>query len=72
MLDGGRALFYAAICWATAAYAAGGGQGSSGNAQSQDWTASALKLPYGRSLFGSAGTRTERIASSAPTSATPG
>ncbi|MHA5046948.1 DUF1206 domain-containing protein [Streptomyces sp. SD15] len=55
VLDGGRALFYAAVCWATAAYAAGGGQGSSGNAQSQDWTASALKLPYGRVLVGAAG-----------------
>lgn len=55
VLDGGRAVFYAAICWATAAYAAGGGQGSSGNAQSQDWTASALKLPYGRVLVGAAG-----------------
>ncbi|MER5214269.1 DUF1206 domain-containing protein [Streptomyces sp. NPDC002838] len=55
VLDGGRAVFYAAVCWATAAYAAGGGQGSSGNAQSQDWTASALKLPYGRVLVGAAG-----------------
>ncbi|MER5224490.1 DUF1206 domain-containing protein [Streptomyces flaveus] len=55
VLDGGRAVFYAAICWATAAYAAGGGQGSSGNAQSQDWTASALKLPYGQVLVGAAG-----------------
>ncbi|MFJ4642750.1 DUF1206 domain-containing protein [Streptomyces bobili] len=54
-LDGGRALFYATICWATAAYAAGGGQGSSGNAQSQDWTASALELPYGQVLVGAAG-----------------
>ncbi|MEV6171350.1 DUF1206 domain-containing protein [Streptomyces sp. NPDC051954] len=55
VFDGGRALFYAAICWATAVYAAGGGKGSSGNAQSQGWTASALKLPYGRVLVGSAG-----------------
>lgn len=54
-LDGGRALFYAGICWATAAYAAGGGQGSSGNAQSQDWTASALELPYGQVLVGAGG-----------------
>ncbi|ELP67208.1 DUF1206 domain-containing protein [Streptomyces turgidiscabies] len=54
-LDGGRALFYAAVCWATAVYAAGGGQGDSGNAQSQDWTASALKLPAGRFLVGAAG-----------------
>jgi F0F1-type ATP synthase membrane subunit c/vacuolar-type H+-ATPase subunit K len=55
VLDGGRALFSAAICWATAAYAAGGGQGSSGNAQSQDWTASALKLPCSQVLVGTAG-----------------
>ncbi|MDO0911046.1 DUF1206 domain-containing protein [Streptomyces sp. DT2A-34] len=55
VLDGGRALFYAAICSATAAYAAEGGQGSSGNAQSQDWTASALELPYGQVLVGAAG-----------------
>ncbi|UIX31046.1 DUF1206 domain-containing protein [Streptomyces sp. GQFP] len=55
VLDGGRALFYAAVCWATAVYAAGGGQGSSGNEQSQDWTASALELPYGRVLVGAAG-----------------
>ncbi|MEU9012575.1 DUF1206 domain-containing protein [Streptomyces sp. NPDC048479] len=55
LLDGGRALFYAAVCWATAAFAAGSGQGSSGDAKSQDWTASALKLPYGRVLVGTAG-----------------
>ncbi|MFD9324730.1 DUF1206 domain-containing protein [Streptomyces sp. NPDC060065] len=55
VLDGGRAVFYAAICWATAVYAAGGGQGSSGNEQSQDWTASALELSYGQVLVGAAG-----------------
>ncbi|MFK4222433.1 DUF1206 domain-containing protein [Streptomyces sp. NPDC019890] len=55
LLDGGRALFYAAVCWATAAFAAGSGQGSSGDAKSQDWTASALELPYGRVLVGAAG-----------------
>ncbi|MCX4767315.1 DUF1206 domain-containing protein [Streptomyces sp. NBC_01275] len=54
-LDGGRAVFYASVCWGTAVYAAGGGQGSSGNAQSQDWTASALELPYGQALVGAAG-----------------
>ncbi|MCL6668765.1 DUF1206 domain-containing protein [Streptomyces panaciradicis] len=54
-LDGGRAVFYAFVCWTTAVYAAGGGQGSSGNAQSQDWTASALKLSYGQVLVGAAG-----------------
>jgi hypothetical protein len=55
LLDGGRAVFYAAVCWATAAFAAGSGQGSSGDAKSQDWTASALKLPYGRVLVGVVG-----------------
>ncbi|WP_369237087.1 DUF1206 domain-containing protein [Streptomyces sp. R21] len=54
-LDGGRAVFYAFVCWTTAVYAAGGGQGSSGNAKSQDWTASALKLSYGQVLVGAAG-----------------
>ncbi|MWA08246.1 DUF1206 domain-containing protein [Streptomyces sp. BA2] len=55
LLDGGRALFYGFICWATATYAAGGGQGSSGNAQSKDWTASVLKLPYGQLLVAAGG-----------------
>ncbi|MFJ5261103.1 DUF1206 domain-containing protein [Streptomyces sp. NPDC088387] len=55
LLDGGRAVFYAAVCWATADYAAGGGQGSSGNKQSQDWTESALGLPYGQELVGAGG-----------------
>lgn len=47
--------FREGVCWATAVYAAGGGQGSSGNAQSQDWTASALKLSYGQVLVGAGG-----------------
>ncbi|MFH8409243.1 DUF1206 domain-containing protein [Streptomyces sp. NPDC018019] len=55
LLNGGRAVFYAVVCWATAAYAAGSGGGGSGNAQSQDWTAAALKLPYGRVLVALAG-----------------
>ncbi|MFE9688073.1 DUF1206 domain-containing protein [Streptomyces sp. NPDC006285] len=55
LLDGGRALFYGFICWATATYAAGGGQGSSGNAKSKDWTASVLKLPYGQILVAAGG-----------------
>ncbi|MEV0523811.1 DUF1206 domain-containing protein [Streptomyces sp. NPDC050439] len=54
-LDGGRAVFYAFVCWATASYAAGGGQGSSGDAKSQDWTKTALELPYGRYLVGAGG-----------------
>ncbi|GAA3913569.1 DUF1206 domain-containing protein [Streptomyces lacrimifluminis] len=55
LLDGGRAVFYASVCWATAVYAAGGGQGSSSNEQSKDWTASALELSYGQVLVGAAG-----------------
>jgi hypothetical protein len=55
LLDGGRAVFYASICWGTAVFAAGSGGGSSGNAKSQDWTASALKLPGGRVLVGLVG-----------------
>lgn len=52
LLDGVKALLYAATCWATAAYAAGSGGTSSGNAQSQDWTASAMKYSGGRILVG--------------------
>ncbi|MEU5951654.1 DUF1206 domain-containing protein [Streptomyces sp. NPDC047525] len=54
-LDGGRAAFYAFVCWATATYAAGGSQGSSGDAKSQDYTKTTLELPYGRYLVGAAG-----------------
>ncbi|MFJ4782362.1 DUF1206 domain-containing protein [Streptomyces sp. NPDC088794] len=54
-LDAGRAVFYAFVCWGTAVYAAGGGQGSSSNEQSKDWTSSALKLPFGQVLVGAAG-----------------
>lgn len=54
-LDGGRAAFYAFVCWATASYAAGGSQGSSGNEESKDWTATTLDLPYGRFLVGAGG-----------------
>jgi hypothetical protein len=55
VLDGGRAVFYGSVCWGTAAYAAGRGQGSSGNAKSQEWTASALQPSYGQALVGAAG-----------------
>jgi hypothetical protein len=55
ILSAGRAVFYASVCWGTAAYAAGSGGRSGGNAQSQDWTASALKLPGGRVLVAVAG-----------------
>ncbi|MFC7216842.1 DUF1206 domain-containing protein [Streptomyces polyrhachis] len=54
LLDGGRAVFYAAVCWATAAYAAGGAA-SGGDETSKDWTASVLELPYGRVLVGAGG-----------------
>ncbi|MFI6091275.1 DUF1206 domain-containing protein [Streptomyces sp. NPDC051218] len=54
-LDGGRAVFYGFVCWATAVYAAGQRKGSSGDAKSQDWTKSALELPYGRYLVGAGG-----------------
>ncbi len=50
LLSAGRAVFYASVCWGTAAYAAGYGGQSGGNAKYQDWTASALKLPGGQVL----------------------
>lgn len=55
LMNAGRALFYAFVCWGTAAYAAGAGGTGGGDAASQDWTASALKLPAGRWLVGAAG-----------------
>ncbi|WP_307813844.1 DUF1206 domain-containing protein [Streptomyces sp. N35] len=55
LLDGGRALFYGFICWATATYAAGGGQGAGGNKQSKDWTATVLKMAYGQVLVAAGG-----------------
>ncbi|MFE9570586.1 DUF1206 domain-containing protein [Streptomyces sp. NPDC006692] len=59
LLDGGRALFYAFVCWGTAAFAAGrggdGGGTGGGDAKSRDWTASALNLSYGRVLVAVAG-----------------
>ena len=55
VLSAGRAAFYASVCWGTAAYAAGSGGQSSSNAKSQDWTASALKLPGGQVLVAIAG-----------------
>lgn len=55
VLNAGRAVFYASVCWGTATYAAGSGGGSSSNSQSKDWTSSALKLPGGRILVGVAG-----------------
>lgn len=55
LLSAGRAVFYASVCWGTAAFAAGSGGRSGSNAKSQDWTASALRLPAGRVLVTAAG-----------------
>ena len=55
LLSAARAVFYASVCWGTAAYAAGSGGQSGSDAKSQDWTASALKLPAGRVLVALAG-----------------
>ncbi|WP_037900621.1 DUF1206 domain-containing protein [Streptomyces sp. NRRL S-350] len=55
VLNAGRALFYASVCWGTAAYAAGNGTGSDSDSASQDWTAAALRLPAGRVLVAVAG-----------------
>lgn len=50
-----RAVFYASVCAATAAYAAGSGGGSSSDQTSRDWTATVMKLPGGRLVAGAAG-----------------
>ncbi|MER8184934.1 DUF1206 domain-containing protein [Kitasatospora sp. NPDC094015] len=55
LLCAARAVFYASVCWGTAAYAAGSGGGSDSDAASRDWTASALGLPAGRFLVGAGG-----------------
>ena len=55
VLSAGRAAFYASVCWGTATYAAGSGGQSGSDTKSQDWTASALKLPGGQVLVATAG-----------------
>lgn len=55
LLNAGRAVFYATVCWGTAAFALGTGGGGSSDSSSKDWTASALGLPGGRFLVGAAG-----------------
>ncbi|SDT82798.1 protein of unknown function [Streptomyces sp. TLI_053] len=55
LLNAGRALFYAAVCWGTAAFAAGAGGESDGDGKSRTWTAHALGLPTGRVLVTVAG-----------------
>ncbi|MGV9265949.1 DUF1206 domain-containing protein [Kitasatospora sp. NPDC003701] len=54
-LNTGRAVFYGAVCWGTAAFALGSGGRSSSDDTSKDWTASALGLPGGRYLVAAAG-----------------
>ncbi|MEW1825600.1 DUF1206 domain-containing protein [Streptomyces sp. NPDC088196] len=55
LMNAGRAVFYGFVCWGTASFAAGTGGSSGSDAKSQDWTASALKLPGGQVLVGIAG-----------------
>ncbi|MFD9060872.1 DUF1206 domain-containing protein [Kitasatospora purpeofusca] len=55
LLDAGRAVFYASVCWGTAAFASGTGGGSNSDRASKDRTADALALPGGRLLVGAAG-----------------
>jgi hypothetical protein len=55
LMNAGRAVFYAFVCWGTAAYAAGSGGSGSSDSSSKDWTANVLKLPAGRWLTGVAG-----------------
>ncbi|WP_079062989.1 DUF1206 domain-containing protein [Peterkaempfera griseoplana] len=55
VLNAARAVFYAFVCWGTAAYAAGSGGQSGSDAASQDWTAGALRLPAGQFLVAGAG-----------------
>ncbi|MFI5530005.1 DUF1206 domain-containing protein [Kitasatospora sp. NPDC051853] len=54
-LNGGRAVFYAVVCWATAVFAAGAGASESSDTKSRDWTATLLGEPGGRYLVGAAG-----------------
>ncbi|MEV6048324.1 DUF1206 domain-containing protein [Streptomyces xanthochromogenes] len=54
VMNGGRAVFYASVCWGTAAFATGD-RGSGGDAKSRDWTRTALQLPYGQQLVGAGG-----------------
>ncbi|GJF33196.1 membrane protein [Kitasatospora sp. NE20-6] len=55
LLNAGRAVFYATVCWGTAAFALGSGGQSGSDSSSKDWTATALGLPGGRFLVAAAG-----------------
>jgi hypothetical protein len=54
LMNAGRAVFYASVCWGTAAYAAGGG-GAGSDQESKDWTGTVLKWPGGRWIAGAVG-----------------
>lgn len=53
--SGARAVFYAAVCWGTATFAAGSGGSGGSDQKSQDVTATVLKQPGGRWIAGAAG-----------------
>jgi hypothetical protein len=55
LMNAGRAVFYASVCWGTAVFAAGSGGSGGSDQKSKDWTRSALGLPAGRWLVGVAG-----------------
>lgn len=55
LASGARAVFYAVVCWGTAAFAAGSGGSDSSDAKSRDWTATLLRQPGGRWVVGAAG-----------------
>jgi uncharacterized protein DUF1206 len=55
LASGARAVFYAAVCWGTATFAAGSGGSGSSDEKSKDWTATVLKQPGGRWIVGAAG-----------------
>jgi hypothetical protein len=55
LMNGGRAVFYAFVCWGTATYAAGAGSSGNSDQKSQDWTRTVLGWPGGRWIAGVAG-----------------
>jgi hypothetical protein len=55
LVNAGRAVFYAFVCWGTATYAAGVGGSSGSDSKSKDWTRTVLHWPGGRWLVGAAG-----------------
>jgi hypothetical protein len=55
LASAGRAVFYAAVCWGTATFAAGSGSSGSSDSKSKDWTATVLEKPGGRWIVGAAG-----------------